>query len=267
MTQNPQRPMLFIATPCFGGLVSQHYMLSVISLVTYAAQAGFDATLALLGHDSLITRSRNTLVSQFMASGATHMLFIDADISFDPQQVHRMLAFDQDFVGGIYPLKVIDWSPSALKRAVSGEALTTAPLLYVGSMCEENERERDGAFVTGLYCGGGFMLIKRQVIERMIAAYPEARYEKLHAFSNAKAEENYALFECMIDPQTKAYVSEDYGFCQKWRDIGGKIWLDTEGKLTHIGSHHYPGDPRLRYGTHEAIIQNLTDNTQQALSA
>jgi hypothetical protein len=145
----------------------------------------------------------------------------------------------------------------AMKRTVGGEALTSAPLLYVGSMCEEAERERNGAFVTGLYCGGGFMLIKRNVIERMIEAYPDSRYNKVHAFSNAKTEENYALFECMIDPETKAYISEDYGFCQKWRDIGGKIWLDTEGKLTHIGAHHFEGNPRLRYGS-EPMVQALT---------
>jgi hypothetical protein len=91
------------------------------------------------------------------------------------------------------------------------------------------------------------LLIKRQTIERMIAAYPESRYNKVHAYSNAKAEDNYALFECMIDAETKSYISEDYGFCQKWRDIGGKIWLDTEGKLTHIGAYNFPGDPLQRF--------------------
>jgi hypothetical protein len=259
MTQTPQRPMVFIATPCFGGLVSQQYMQSIISLIQYAGPAGFDATLALLGHDSLITRSRNTLVSQFLSMpSATHLLFIDADISFEPQQVHRMLCFDQDFVAGIYPLKVIDWSQNAMRRATTGEALVSAPLLYVGTLCEGDEIERQGAFATGVYSGGGFMLMKRNVIERMIEAYPDSRYKKVHAFSNAQAEENYALFECMIDPETKAYISEDYGFCQKWRDIGGKIWLDTEGKLTHIGSYHFQGDPRLRYAPAPPVVQALT---------
>jgi hypothetical protein len=152
---------LFEARPCFGGLVSQHYMQSVISLIHFAAQANFDAALALLGHDSLITRSRNTLVSQFLNTpAATHLLFIDADIGFDAEQVHAMLAFDREFVAGIYPLKVIDWSNPAIKRAATArEHFQTAPLLYVGTPCTGNEREREGRFATAVYCGGGFMLL------------------------------------------------------------------------------------------------------------
>lgn len=220
-----------------------------ISLVQLASQAKFDATLALLGHDSLITRSRNTLVSQFLNTPmATHLLFIDADISFQAEQVYHMLSFDREFVAGIYPLKVIDWSNPAIKRAATArETFQAAPLLYAGTLCSGNEGEREGRFTTAIYCGGGFMLLKRQVIERMIGAYPESRYKSLHAYSNAKSDENYALFDCMIDKETGAYISEDFGFCQKWRDIGGKIWLDTEGKLTHIGSYNFQGDPKARY--------------------
>lgn len=263
MTSAAARPSVFIATPCFGGLVSQHYMQSVIALIQFASQAGFDASLALLGHDSLITRSRNTLVAQFLAQPeATHMLFIDADLSFSPEQIFYMLSFNQEFVAGIYPLKVIDWSNSAIKRAaLREETFQTAPLLYVGTLCTGDELERKGRFATGIYSGGGFMLLKREVILKMIEAYPDAKYKKVHAYSNAKSEENYALFECMIDPETKAYISEDFGFCQKWRDLGGKIWLDTEGKLTHIGSYSFPGDPGLRYQeTPSATLLPLAQN-------
>ncbi|MGD0633120.1 MAG: hypothetical protein ABSA13_02400 [Beijerinckiaceae bacterium] len=249
MTTNQKRPLVFIATPCFGGLVSQHYMLSVLGLMHHAAQVGFDATLALLGHDALITRGRNTLVSQFLAvPDATHILFIDADIRFEAQQVTSMLQFNQDVVAGIYPLKVINWNAQGVARAESGEALETAPLEYVGSLCEGAELERRGRFATGIWCGGGFMLIKREAILKLIAAYPEARYKKVHAFGNAAAEENHLLFDCMIDKQTGVYISEDFGFCQKWRDIGGKVWLDTEGQLTHIGLYNFIGDPKLRFG-------------------
>ncbi len=81
----------------------------------------------------------------------------------------------------------------------------------------------------------------------MIEAYLEARYAGVHVYSNAKGGESQALFECLIDPETTTYVSEDFGFCQKWRDLGGKIWLDTEGKLTHIGAYSFAGNPQLRF--------------------
>ncbi|HTJ03604.1 MAG TPA: hypothetical protein VL492_12505, partial [Methylovirgula sp.] len=76
-----------------------------------------------------------------------------------------------------------------------------------------------------------------------------ARYKSAHAYSNAKGDEFYALFDCVIDPETKAYISEDFGFCQKWRDIGGKIWLDTESRLTHIGAFNFAGAPQQRFQT------------------
>jgi hypothetical protein len=248
MTQSATKPVIFIATPCFGGLVSQHYMLSILSLIQYGSQAGFDTTIALLGHDSLVTRSRNTLVTQFLNTPvATHLMFIDADISFEPEHIHRMLAFNKDFVAGIYPLKVINWDNAALKRMTTGETFQSAPLLYVGTPCVGKDLEREGNFTTGIYCGGGFMLLKRNVIERMIAAYPQTHYKGANAYSNAKGEDNYALFDCMIDPESQTYVSEDFGFCQRWRDIGGKIWLDTEGKLTHIGAYNFAGNPLPRF--------------------
>jgi hypothetical protein len=192
--------MLFIATPCYGGLVSQLYMQSILGLVQYAGGAGFDAALALLGHDSLVTRSRNTLVAQFLATPqATHLLFIDADIGFEAQQVGEMLRFDEDFVAGVYPLKVIDWSPAAIARAGAAESFEAAPFHYVGALCPGGTLERRGRFATGVYCGGGFMLLKRSVILAMIEAYPQTRYKGAHAYTNATGSYAYALFDCMID--------------------------------------------------------------------
>lgn len=246
--KRPSRPMLFVATPCYGGLVSQLYMQSILGLVQYAGAAGFDATLALLGHDSLVTRSRNTLVAQFLTTPATHIFFIDADIGFEAEQVGEMLRFGEAFVSGIYPLKVIDWSPAAIARAGTTETIETAAYHYVGALCTGSALLRRGRFATGIYCGGGFMLLERSVIERMIAAYPQTRYKAAHAHTNAAGGEAFALFDCMIDKDTGAYVSEDFGFCQRWRDIGGDIWLDTEGKLTHAGAYSFRGDPRARFG-------------------
>ena len=101
----------------------------------------------LLGFDSLITRSRNSLVAKFLDQPtATHLMFVDADISYQPAQIFRMAAFDKDVVAGMYPLKTRDWSADAVSRVRGGESLETAPLRYVGLPCEEAVRESEDGF-------------------------------------------------------------------------------------------------------------------------
>ncbi len=241
------QPHLFVATPCYGGMVSQRYMISAIGLLRLGEQLGFRVTIDLLGYESLITRGRNLLVSRCLDDySATHLMFIDADIGFDPAQVARMLAFDQDVVAGMYPLKLLDWN-SGMHRAVAGEAVETAPLRYVGAPCEGAEAASHDGFVSGTYAGTGFMLIKRGVLEAMMAAYPHLRYAASHvAAQPSLSPHQYALFDCMIEPETGVYLSEDYTFCRRWRDIGGKIWLDTRGALIHIGQHEFSGAPAVR---------------------
>ncbi len=248
-----QKPFIFIATPCFGAQVTQTYMQSVISLMHYCAGRNIDLTLALLGHDALITRSRNTLVSAFMGTEATHILFIDADIGFEPEQLERMLAADKPLVAGIYPLKVRDWS--RLDEATPPDQAT---LHYVGEP-RTHDAEWDGDFAVGDYAGTGFMLIRRDCVLSLQAAYPELTYAHVHAFPRAKdLDQNHsALFECLIEPETGLYLSEDFAFCHRWRAIGGKVWLDTVGKLTHVGSHDFVGHPADRF-IQPVSLQKLT---------
>jgi hypothetical protein len=243
------QPHLVVATPCFGGLVGQRYMQSAIALLQYGTQTGLQVSIELLGYDSLITRSRNALVARFMDTPtATHLLFVDADTGFNVEQVLRMLHFDQDIVAGMYPLKLIDWDEAALTRARRGEPVETAPLRYVGTPCEGAVLEQQDGFITGQYAGTGFMMIKRQTLERMMHAYPHTRYTAAHtAAVPSRSPHQYALFDCMIDPDNGHYLSEDYTFCRRWRDIGGKLWLDTKGELIHVGPHEFLGQPWVRH--------------------
>ena len=255
-----EQPHIFIATPCFGGMVGQRYLVSTFALLQLGVDMGFKVTLDLLGYESLITRGRNTLVSRFLDTPtATHLLFIDADIGFNAEQVVRMLRFDEDVVAGMYPLKLLDWS-SGLNRAVSGESLETAPLRYVGAPCEGEEAASQEGFVTATYAGTGFMLIKRQVFLRMMEAYPQLRYSAAHNAAVPNQSPNqYALFDCMIEPESGVYLSEDYTFCQRWRALGGQVWLDTRSSLIHVGSHEFIGDPARRYAA-----EPLTTRLQHA---
>jgi hypothetical protein len=249
------KPVIFIATPCFGGVVSQNYMLSVIRLMSYAKSAGFDVTLSMLGYDALISRARSTLVAAFLDNPATtHLLFVDADIGFEPQQVERLLQFDKDFAGALYPLKSIDWDFIPKRCVEGGESVRQAALSYVGTFCPEAERKREGDFVTGIYVGGGFQLIRRRALEKMIGAYPETHFSHVHSLPMSGLRRDavqspnlYALFDCIIDPDTGAYLSEDYSFCRRWRQIGGEIWIDAASKLTHTGPYEFVGDHVSRF--------------------
>jgi hypothetical protein len=252
------QPLILIATPCFGGLVSQNYMLSVIRIMSCAKSAGFDVSLSLLGYDALISRARSTLVAAFLDNpAATHLLFVDGDISFEPPQVERLLRFDKDFTGALCPLKSIDWDFIPQRCVEGGENVRQAALSYVGTFCPEAERKQEGDFVTGVYVGGGFQMIRRNALEKMIAAYPETHFNRVHSMPMSgsrreagKSSNLFALFDCIIDPETGAYLSEDYSFCLRWRRIGGEIWIDAASKLTHSGPYEFVGDHASRF--HEA---------------
>ncbi|MGA8212223.1 MAG: hypothetical protein WB799_01420 [Candidatus Sulfotelmatobacter sp.] len=249
------QPLILVATPCFGGMVSQNYMLSVIRLMSYAKTSEFDVSLTMLGSDALISRARSTLVAAFLDNpAATHLLFVDADISFEPQQVERLLRFDKDFTGALYPLKSMDWDLVPQRCVGRGENLRQAALSYIGTFLPEAERKQAGDFVTGLYAGGGFQLIRRSALERMIAAYPEARFSRVHDLPMSGSRRDvvrssnlFALFDCIIDPENGAYLSEDYSFCLRWRRIGGEIWIDAASKLNHCGPYEFVGDHSSRF--------------------
>ena len=250
------QPLVVVATPCFGGAVAQSYMVSVIRLMSYAKSAGFDVALSMVGYDALISRARSTLVAAFLDNpGATHLLFVDADIGFEPEQAERLLRFDKEFSGALYPVKSIDWELIPQRCVEQGESVKQAALSYVGTFCPDAERKQEGDFATGIYVGGGFQLIRRSAIERMIGAYPETHFSSVHSLPMSGARRDamhsmnlYALFDCIIDPETGAYLSEDYSFCLRWRKIGGEIWIDTTSKLTHCGAYEFVGECGARRG-------------------
>lgn len=245
------KPLIVIGTPCFGGVVTQDYAMSLLNLSAIGPQMGFDVAVVMLGNDALITRGRSAIVAKFLDSTATHLLFVDADISFAPEQVQRLLAFDKDFVAGLYPAKIIDWQQLQQRAGKTPETLDEAGLAYVGDTCKGAEFKTEQGFATGVYAGTGFQLIKRDVFLRMQKAYPETKYKALHAFPRPThpSDNLYALFDCMIDPETGVYLSEDYAFCRRWRAIGGEIWLDLQSKLTHSGSYSFRGNAAAHFST------------------
>jgi hypothetical protein len=242
---------VLIGTPCYGGLVTHLYMQSVLRLMMTAPPTPVRLGLIMSAHDSLITRSRNAIVANFLDTPeATHLMFIDADIGFELDEFYRLLRLDEDLAAGRYPLKVRDWDKTlALARsAAPGTELESLGLDYVGHPSPLTELETRDGFMTGSYAGAGFMLIKRRVFEGMIEAYPETRYRAAQVYPKPSrpSPHLYDLFDCTIDPDTGDYLSEDFSFCQRWRKLGGKLWLDTQSALTHVGAHEFKGKPLLK---------------------
>ena len=188
--------------------------------------------------DSLITRARQTLVTHFLDKpDATHLLFVDADIGFEPEQVFRLVNFGADVTGAVYPLKRIDWSLMRGAVEAGRTPLESATLSYVVKSDTRNGLVTRDGFVKSLYVGTGFLLVRRSALIAMLEHYRELRYAHEHKAGDTMEGSPWrcALFNCMIDEATDTYLSEDYSFCRRWTDMGGEIWVESEeGKGAHF---------------------------------
>jgi len=157
----------------------------------------------------------------FFEPKSTHLMFVDADIGFEPEEIFKLIIADRDVVGGLYPKKAL-------------------PISYVVNKVPGAQKEGNLVEVANL--GTGFMMIKRHVLEQMIAKHPELHYVDSIGLDPKYDPFKYALFDTEIDNDSKEYLSEDYTFCKRWRAMGGKIWADLTINLNHIGYFTFRGD-------------------------
>ena len=234
---------LFFATPCYGGSCGEPYLRSVIEMTARLSKANVSFMFSTVVNESLITRARNTLVHRFLASDATHLIFIDADIRFQALDPVRMVLHDKDVVVGAYPMKSLNLENVVGKTFDSVADIRAAATKYVTTFVFDSEEAASKGELTitdGLVpvydAGTGFMCIKRSVIEQMIEAHPETAY-----IAEREMVQMHALFDTEIDEDGR-YLSEDYTFCRRWQKVGGTIWLDPEIVLDHFGTIVYMGN-------------------------
>ncbi|HTU26604.1 MAG TPA: hypothetical protein VMF30_14450 [Pirellulales bacterium] len=232
---------LLVGTPCYGGVVTTEYLASLLGLQRELAQRSIGFTLEMPA-SSLITVARNYVVSKVLANPQiSHLLFIDADLGFDPAVVPRYLALEKDVVAGIYPIKAMNWA--AVRQLPAASPLAGA-FHYAVTLPDEEQTLVEG-FVRAEYAATGFMLIRRQVLERMVAEHPELKYRHSYAHlpsQTATADHLYALFDTALDVGEQVYLPEDYAFCRRWRALGGEIWVDAFSRFRHVGQLAFPGD-------------------------
>jgi hypothetical protein len=238
---------LVVATPCFGGQVSSIYASSIFQLQrVLRSKSNVQLKVLMRDGDALITRARANLMTMFLDDPtATHFLFVDADIGFESDQVFRLIESGADVVAGVYPIKGVNWEK--VKRAIQDKRpkLASASLDYVLEINDPDHVAVVNGFTRVRYAGTGFLMIRRHVFEKMCAHpdYASLQFFREHSHDALAGSPNrFALFECMIDPKTGTYLSEDFAFCKRWTDIGGEIWADLQSELDHVGPSVFHGD-------------------------
>jgi len=255
-----RKSKFFIATPCYGRQLNEPYFRSVIKMMTFFNGHQIPLAFGTIANESLVTRARNVLVAYFLASDYTHLMFIDADIEFQTEDILKLYAHKKDVVVGAYPKKGVAWDkiranltdPANKDKNLSDRDMASFGSDYAINFKFVNKEAKTIAVENGLIklhdAGTGFMMISREAVLKMVKAYPELKYNNDVNIANAELKDHfYALFDTMIDPVDRRYLSEDYTFCRRWQEIGGDVWLDPSISLNHYGHFCFQGNP-------EAII-------------
>jgi hypothetical protein len=246
---------LFIATPMYGGMAHGLYIKSCLDLQTTMNKYGIETKFSFLFNESLITRARNYLVDEFLRSECTHLLFIDSDIHYNPQDVLALMALDKDVIGGPYPKKSINWGNiAAAARShpnIEPKELEQMVGEYVFNVVKGTKQFTVTDPLEVMEIGTGFMMVKREVFDKMEKEYPMIRYKPDHVGQANFDGTRYihAYFDTVIDTKesivgggSDRYLSEDYMFCQMWRKMGGQIYLCPWMKTQHIGTYAFTGN-------------------------
>lgn len=240
-------------TPCYGGQITEPFFRSWSKAHMLYTKHEIPYSVTTSANESLISRARCHMVAYMMANpDATHLMFIDADINFDCMDILHMLQHDKDIVVGAYPKKDLNWESIRHNIKLSDE-LKAEDIPSLGSQYALNYdlaynadnkpllQSKDG-LIKLKDAGTGFMLIKREVFERMIAHYPELYFQNDLNLHPDHEKWTYLFFDVMHEQETKRYLSEDYAFCRRWQAMGGEVWLDPLVSLDHVGHFTFKGN-------------------------
>ena len=246
-----KKPSLFVATPMYGGQCYGTYMRSCLNLQASCIHLEIEIEFRFLYNESLITRGRNLLVHEFLKSNCTHLLFVDADIQFSSLHAWQMLMADCDILCGAYPKKEIDWAK--VKESADAQYPLKFWPIYASPLALNIQPPQNlgcvdvDVPVEAINAGAGFMMVKREVLERLSSETEVQRFyvDSFPEFSNINGEWVEEFFYTYIDKKTGAYLSEDYNFCRIARRCGYKIYIAPWVELQHTGTYTFGA----RYGT------------------
>jgi hypothetical protein len=254
-TDELRKQSIFVGTPMYGGQCSGLYSKSTNDLAMLCAKYDIPLRFYFLFNESLIQRARNYIVDEFLRSDCTHLMFIDADIGFSAKDVLTLVGIQisdpekYNVITGPYPKKTIAWEKvsKAASMGFADEnpfALEQFTADYVFNPVKGIKSFNLGEPVEVAEAGTGFMLIPRIVLEKYRDAYPELLYTPDHARTESfdGSRKITAFFDCIIDPETNRYLSEDYFFCRKARATGISVWMCPWMQLNHVGTYIFKGN-------------------------
>jgi len=222
---------VFIPLICYNHTCNTEWMMSILKLLNSAKETGLNMSFYPIFFESLVSRARNAAVAHFLEDEEnTHLLFIDSDIIFEPEDVYRLIQAEKDVIAGMYPKKYIVWD--RLKKDPNAERVD----FPIGGEIKVTEDD----YIESGYLPTGFLMIKRKAILKLIEQHPELKY-KNDIDGYMGGEDNfYNLFNAGI--RNGIYESEDWGFCSLWKESGGKVLIHPDINLKHVGWHEYSGN-------------------------
>jgi len=237
------------AIPTITGDMRCETMISIMEAVIMCRELGIDTDVLVLANCPVLPVARNTLVAMFLADpDATDLFFIDYDVKFNAEAVIQLLRRPEEIIAGAYRVKVDD-------------STTWAVEIHHENGVPCGKVDGDEVLIRADFLATGFMRIKRGVFPKLQAAYPELRYrENVIKTENRKIEEAYDYFAMGVDGVRGRYTTEDFSFCQRWRDIGGELWVYPNIDFDHIGKKAYKGN------YHEWLISLPGSSIERALS-
>jgi hypothetical protein len=251
-------PYVYILTPCFGGINYVNYTISLINTINTFRQLNIPLQISFCKNDSLISRARNNLIAKALYNeNTTHCMFIDNDITWDPNDILKLLLSNKPLVGGIYPLKRYNWEKllkndnsvaewiekkkhSQLDKNISNENFLQHRLLNYNVNYLEPVLKIVDNLAKVKHIATGFMLIQRNTLVEMMKAFSFTKYtDDVGFLEEPENKYAYALFDCSVEEGH--YFSEDWLFCHRWTKMGGEVYIDVTINLTHTGIEDYNG--------------------------
>ena len=225
---------------------SIHYTQALLELQQLCMKNKVKITFSLV-KSSLVTQGRNLCVAGFLDSEYTHLLFIDSDIYVDAQSIFEMIKKDKEVISIPYPLKTMRWD-KLYSKIQDGEVKEPADLkkwLNTYPMRVQNHQDikMDDGVIEVTHSPTGCMLIKREVFDKMIKAYPDKNIVQKSVINGEYVDKPHLwnFFDTLHDPETKTYMGEDFAFCKRWKDLGGKCYAYVNDTIIHVGEHQYEG--------------------------